>query len=65
MLLIQIFSAAKILHINFNKGSPMHPLTECLLTWLVAFVLALLLAAAPALLDDVCAPAKPKETATC
>ena len=43
----------------------MHPLTECLLTWLVAFVLASLLAAAPALLDDVCAPAKPKETATC
>lgn len=43
----------------------MHPLTECLLTWLVAFVLALLLAAAPALLDDVCAPAKPKEAATC
>lgn len=65
MLLIQIFSDAKILHINFNKGSPMHPLTECLLTWLVAFVLALLLAAAPALLDDVCAPAKPKEAATC
>lgn len=43
----------------------MRSLTECLLTWLAAFVLALLLAAAPALLDDVCAPAEPKEAATC
>lgn len=43
----------------------MHSLTEFLLTWLAAFVLALLLAVAPALLDDVCAPAEPKETATC
>ena len=65
MLLIQMFSAAKILRINFNKGSPMRPPIECLLTWLAAFVLALLLAAAPALLDDVCAPAEPKEAATC
>lgn len=43
----------------------MRPLIERLLTWLAAFVLALLLAAAPALLDDVCAPTKFKETATC
>ena len=43
----------------------MRPPIECLLIWLAAFVLASLLAAAPALLDDVCAPAKPKETATC
>lgn len=60
-----MFSAAKILRINFNKGSHMRPLTEFLLTWLAAFVLALLLAAAPALLDGACAPAKPKEAATC
>ena len=60
-----ILYVCRILHINFNKGSPMHPLTECLLTWLIAFVLALLLAAAPALLDDICAPAQLKETTTC
>ena len=49
----------------------MRPLTEFLLTWLAAFVLALPLGAPPApppppgVRESVGPPAKPKETATC